>query len=224
MRAVVVITIVGLVVPFAIGFGPGVAAAQVIAALQLLALIAVVLRHRVFGIDTVLERALAYSMLTGLLLGLYVALVAVTDVLFGRSFPAVAAVGVALLALPIRDVLGRATTRFVFGDRDRPQAVLEAVAQRAAEAGAPEEMLSDVLEEIAARLRLSRLVVRTPEQGDVLASGGQHQRPPAPGDRSLAAEDLGEGDAVVLDLVHRGRPVGVLEAGAPARRGPPAPG
>ena len=67
-------------------------------------------------------------------------------------------------------------------------------------------MLSDVLEEVAARLRLSRLVVRTPEQGDVLASGGQHQRPPAPGDRSLAPEDLGEGDVVVLALVHRGRP------------------
>ena len=208
---------VGLSVPFLIGFGPGVAAAQVIASLQLLALIAVVLRHRVFGIDTMLERALAYSMLTGLLLGLYVALVAVSDVLFGRSFPAVAAVGVALLALPIRDGLGRATTRFVFGDRDRPQDVVEAVAQRAAEAGPPEEMLSDVLEEIAARLRLRHLVVRTTGQREVLAGGGPHPADPAPGDGPPAGPDVGDRGAVVLDLVHRGRTVGVLEAGA--RRG-----
>ncbi|MBK9179495.1 MAG: hypothetical protein IPM45_07915 [Acidimicrobiales bacterium] len=208
MRAVVVFAAAGLAVPFVVGLGPGVGAAQVITSLLLLALIAVVLRHGVFGIDTVLERALAYSLLTGLLLVLYVALVALSDVLFERAVPAVVAVSVALAALPIRDVLSRATARFVFGDRDRPQDVVEAVARRAADPGPPEEMLSDVIEEIAARLRLDHVVVRTTGHREALARAGQQQPTPV---------HQIEGDVVHVDLTHRGRLVGVLEAGA--RRG-----
>lgn len=199
MRTVVVISATGLLIPFLFAFGPevGVGAAQILSSLQLLALIAVVLRHQMFGIDTVLERTLAYTMLTGLLLALYVALVALSDLMFGRTLPAVAAVAVALLALPIRDLLGRATTRLVFGDRDRPQDVVEAVARRAADAGPPEEMLSDVLHEVASRLRLSELSVRATPGGQVLAGIGEPD----------------EDGTTALALVHRGRDVGVLVAG-----------
>jgi signal transduction histidine kinase len=206
MRAVLVITVAGVLVPPFVPADGFIWVVQVMGMLQLLALVAVVLRHRLFGIDTLLERALAYSLLTACVLVLYVALAAAADRVFGQDLPAVVAAVVALLALPIRDVLRRWTTRFVFGNRQDPRRVMEVVATRTAGAGSPDEVLAAVLGEIATQLRLTRLSVRS-----------------GPGNRTLTATATGNGDradttaadgagSTRIDLVHRARTVGELVA------------
>lgn len=198
MRRVVVISVLGLLIPSLLLARPELAigVAQVIGALQVLALVAVVLRHRLFGIDSLLERALRYSLLTALLLVLYVALVAAGDSVFDGSVGPFAAVAVALVALPAHDLLSQSVARFMYGDRDHPERVVASVIRRAGVAAAPQDMLRDVLGEIAAGLRLDRLAVCDPADGSVVVQIGEPQAV----------------DGRRFDLIHRGRLVGVLEA------------
>lgn len=198
MRRIVVISLLGLVIPSLMLARPDLAVgvAQVIGALQILAFMAVVLRHRLFGIDSVLERALRYSLLSGLLLLMYVALVAAGDAFFDEALGPFAAVAVALIALPAHDVLGRSVARFMYGDRDHPERVVASVIRRASVAAAPDEMVRDVLGEIAAALRLDHVEICDPVRGDPSVQVGR----------------TGSGRPDRFELVHRGRLVGVLAA------------
>jgi signal transduction histidine kinase len=198
MRRIVVISVLGLVIPSLMLARPDLAVgvAQVIGALQILAFIAVVLRHRLFGIDSLLERALRFTLLTGLLLVLYVALVAVGDAVFDESLGPFAAVAVALVALPAHDVLCRSVALFMYGDRDHPERVVASVIRRAGVAAAPDEMVRDVLGEVAAGLRLDHVAICDSASGKA----------------SVEIGETGSGQPDRFDLIHRGRLVGVLEA------------
>ncbi len=200
MRRVVVIAIAGLFIPIIVASGSAgsVMVGQAIAALQILALLAVVLRHQLFGIDSFFERALRYTLLSLVLLGLYVSLVALGDLVFEKSIGVLAAVMVALVALPARDWLGRIVARFVYGERDNPQHLVEAVAGVASLAASPEDMLDAVLGQISVGLRLPQVRVCTP-------------------DGSTLAETMlwtSSGHGATFELVHRGRLVGVFEVDA----------
>ncbi len=198
MRRIFVISVSGLVIPSLLLARPELAigVAQVIGALQVLALMTVVLRHHLFGIDSFLERALRYTLLTGLLLVLYVALVAAGDAVLGDSVGTFAAVAVALVALPAHDLLCRAVARFMYGDRDQPGRVVSSAIRRAVMAAAPQDMVRDVLGEIAAGLRLDNVAIRDSSGTGLLVQIGRPST--APSDR--------------FDLIHRGRLVGILEA------------
>lgn len=195
---VVAISTVGLIVPVAFAGGSvyGVAIAQLVGVLQVLALVSVVVRHQLFGIDTVVERTVLYSLLAVALLAVYTAVVAFGDVVVGRSLGPIAAVGVALVALPARDGLGRLVARLVYGDRDRPDQMVEAVHRRAVVSGAPVDVLTDVLEELATGLRVPGLAILSPEGVPVASFGA-------------AVPDHSSYDD---ELVHRGRRVGRLIA------------
>jgi signal transduction histidine kinase len=198
MRRIFVISALGLVIPTLMLARPDLAVgvAQLIGALQILAFMAVVLQHRLFGIDSLLERALRYSLLTGLLLVSYVALVAAGDAIFDESLGPFAAVAVALVALPAHDVLSRSVARFMYGDRDRPERVVASVIRRAGVAAAPDEMVRDVLGEIATGLRLDHVAICDPVRGEAFVQIGP----------------TGSGQPVRFDLIHRGRLIGLLEA------------
>ncbi len=179
MRRIVVISVLGLVIPSLFLARPEVAVgvAQVVGALQVLALVAVVLRHRLFGVDTVLERAVLYSMLTGLLLAVYVGLVAAGDLVFEGSVGPFAAVAVAMAALPARDFLARLVARFMYGDRDQPQRIVDSVIRRSGLAAGPHDMVHDVLGEIATGLRFDRLAVCAPDGAVMVQIGAATDRP-----------------------------------------------
>jgi signal transduction histidine kinase len=198
MRRILVVSVAGLVIPALLLARPefAVGTAQVIGALQILTFLAVVLRHQLFGIDSVLERALLYSLLTGLLLGLYAALVAAGDAAFDDSVGPFAAVAVALIALPAHSILSRSVARFMYGDRDQPQRIVASVIRRSSVAAAPGKMLDDVLAEIGSGLALDHLAVTGPDDGQTIAQIGEPR--------------LHEVDR--FELIHRGRLVGELHA------------
>lgn len=211
MRRLFVIWVAATAVPTALfGFGPGLAigVGQITSGLQVLAILTVILRHRLFGIDTLFERALRYSLLTGALLLSYVAIVGLADAVFSRPAGPFAAVVVALVALPARDGLARVVGRFVYGDRRQPERLLDAVAQRARLAAAPEDSVAAALREVAEGLRLEQLAVRTAEDTEPVVQIGdastEHTEHSDRTEHTTRTEHF--------ELVHRGRLVGWLDA------------
>ncbi len=196
MRTIFVLVFGGLWVTLLIA-NPGLAigVGQWVTVLQIAALVWVILRDRLFGIDTLFERALVASLLIGLLLITYAAIVAVGDGLFSASFGPVAAVAVALIALPLRERLGRAVVRFIYGDRDRPDRVVEAVARRVVARTTPDEMVAAVVADVAAGLRLPWIAVDVPNVDGLIAECGTRET---------------EVELESIDLQHLGRSIGHL--------------
>ena len=117
-----------------------------------------VLRRRLWDVDPLINRTLVYGGLTLLVLALYVALVGLAFVLFGKSpNPLLAALTIgmaALLAQPIRARLQHAVNRLMYGDRNDPATVLARLSEQLATAVAPDETLSRLIETVAQALRL----------------------------------------------------------------------
>jgi signal transduction histidine kinase len=196
MRTIFVMTFAGLWVTLLIA-DPGLAigVGQWVTVLQVAALVWVVLRDRMFGIDTLFERTLVTSLLIGLLLVAYASIVAVGDRLFSESVGPFAAVAVALLALPLRERIGRGVVRFVYGDRDRPDRVVEAVARRVVARTTPDEMVAAVVSDVAGGLRLPWIAVDVRNPDGLLAECGTRE----PG---VEPESI--------ELLHLGRSIGHL--------------
>lgn len=199
MRTVFLIMASGLLVAVVSGGDPALAigVGQWITVLQMLALMGLVLRDRLFGIDTFLERALRTSLLVGLLLLVYAAIVAIGDHLFSASVGPLAAVVVALLTLPLRERVSAGVVRFLYGDRDRPDRVVNAVARAATASASAHGMVDAALSTVASGLRLPWLAIALPERDAPVA---EHNAAP-PGV-----------EPVSIDLIHRGRTIGTLLA------------
>ena len=196
MRTILVIMLGGLWATLFVG-DPALAIGigQWVTMLQVATLVWVILRDRMFGIDTLFERALVTTVLIGLLLVTYASIVAVGDRLFSAAVGPVAAVCVALLALPLRERIGRGVIRFVYGDRDRPDRVVDAVARRAVARTTPDQMVAAVVADVADGLRLPWIAVTVPDLDRPFAECGVRAR-----DR----------DTESIELLHLGRSTGHL--------------
>lgn len=128
-----------------------------------LAIAIAILRHHLFDIDTVLNRTLVYGGLSGIIAGIYIAIVAVLGTLFqarGNLLIALVAAGVvAVLFQPLRVWLQRMVDRVMFGERDNPYAVLSRLGQRLETALAPESVLPAVAETVAQALKLPSVAI-----------------------------------------------------------------
>jgi two-component system, NarL family, sensor kinase len=154
------------------------------------------LRHRMFDLDVVVNRAAVHGLLVVSLFGAYVTVVAlVSEVIDGdAAWPAgaVAAVVVAALTGPLLSRLRTGVDRLMYGDRGRPDAVAGRLVV------ATTGVLSDVLGAAAEALRAA---LRVP--GVVVEIGA---------DRGTAGEPRTEGHDADIDL--RGERVGRLVVGA----------
>ncbi len=209
LRPVVVLVLLVLAIVPLIAVGPpgvGVALAQIATVLAIMALIAAVYRHQLLGIERVLDRSIRYVLLGGLLAMLYAALVAAGEYLFGESLGLVAAVTVALVALPLHTRLARAVTTFVYGSGRDTQALVAAISERGQISGSPRELLVDALASLQAGLDLAWVTVTTSDGESREVESGQCP--------------TGEDAADRFDLVHRGHSIGVLAVG-PHRDGEP---
>jgi len=108
-----------------------------------------VLRHRMFGIDVVINRAVAYGVLAAIVTAVYiVAAVAAGSVIGARSHAvvpsAIAAVAVALVLSPVRSWSHRFANRIVYGETKAPYEVLRDFAHQLAVAPPPEGLLPAV--------------------------------------------------------------------------------
>jgi two-component system, NarL family, sensor kinase len=151
-------------------------------------------RHRLYEIDFILNRALVYGTLTICLLVLYAGVVALLGAALRdrASFAAslVAAGVVAVVLAPLRARLQRGVDRMLYGQRGDPFAVMSQLGRRL-ERAAPPEMLPALAEEVAATLKLPRVTIEL-NNGD------------------MAAHGAGGGEPLVLPLAFQGRQVGQL--------------
>jgi signal transduction histidine kinase len=171
VMTVVVLTtsVVGTVFIFAPG-GP--LLAQIGTVVFLAALVALVLRHRVYGIGVVLNRALVYASLSVVVAAVY-GIVVGAVALVGGSVSGIGAFLAALLAAlavaPAYQRVQRWVNRLLYGDRDDPYVVVSRLAAKAETAGSAQDLLERLLEALADALKLPYTALVLTEPGGGLA-------------------------------------------------------
>ena len=127
------------VAPLLIGsyLGPAYLAGEALATVGLAAAIAIaILRHRLFDVDLVISRTVAYALLAALITGFYAAVVVGAGFLAGTASPPRFLLSVAATAIvavtfqPLRARLLRLADRLVFGRRATPYEVLAGFSDR----------------------------------------------------------------------------------------------
>ena len=190
-------------------FDVGAVAAIVSLAFLAATMAVAILRHRLYGLDVFVNRALVFSALTALLGGLYVAAVLGVgsalgqDVQFGAALIATALVAVAFH--PLRDRLQRTVSRLLHGRRDEPYVAIATLGRRLGEAMAPTRVLPVMVETIGDELRLPYVAVELTD---------------APGEPAAVRGTPDAGVALRLPLIHAGERVGTLLIGARAHGEP----
>ncbi len=136
-----------------------------------------ILRHRLFDIDTVLNRTLVYGSLSAIVAGIYIVIVGMLGIIFqaqGNLLIALVAAGaVAVLFQPLRLWLQRVVDRLMFGERDNPYAVLSRLGRRLEAALAPEAVLPTIVETVAHALKLPAVAIAIKED-DRLTAGVEY--------------------------------------------------
>jgi signal transduction histidine kinase len=151
-------------------------------------------RHRLYEIDFILNRALVYGTLTICLLVLYAGVVALLGAAlrdrasFAASLVAAGVVAVALAPLRVR--LQRGVDQMLYGQRNDPFAVMSQLGRRL-ERAAPDQVLPALAEEVAATLKLPRVTIEL-------------------SDGAAATHGAGGGEPLVLPLAFQGQRVGRL--------------
>lgn len=177
--------------PAAIGVG----VAQAANIVGLTALVAVIRRQHLLGVERLLERTLQVTVLAGVLTAVYVAVVASVSSLVDDAVARPAAtVAVAVAVLPARDRLAQLIGRFVYGDRANAGQIVAEIARSATSASTARALLVDALEQLRAGTGSGSATLEVSEHGTVSVG-----RPPSP-----------RAATVCTDLVHRGETVGRL--------------
>jgi signal transduction histidine kinase len=163
-----------------------------------------VLRHRLYDVDRLINRALVYAALTASVVLVYVLVVGYLGLLLrtGESL-VVSLVGTgaaALLFQPLRERLQRAANRLVYGRREEPYAVLSRLGERLEATLAPGAALPAVAETVAQALRAPYAAVRVARAGGIETAA------------SVGAA-AGAGATVTVPLLHQGEVVGELVVG-----------
>lgn len=166
------------------------------------AILAVVLRQRLWGIDLAVGRAALAGSLTAVLVTSYLAVtVAVSLVLPNESVfaQAVAATAVALAVQPVRMWLGRKVHRLVYGDGVDPARAVRILGRHFAGADSPDLLLGELAAGIGTALRLESVEVR--RGGDVIARWGTATGP-------VEEVPVGNGDAALAVTAPPGESLG----------------
>jgi signal transduction histidine kinase len=139
-----------------------------------------ILRHRLWDIDLLINRALVYGALTVSVIGTYVLVVGGLGTAIqgnGNLLVSILATGlVALLVQPLRDRLQRGVNRMMYGERDDPVTVLSRLGQRLEGTLAPDAVLPSLVETVAQTLKLPYVAIQgtteeEPDQPPTIAYG-----------------------------------------------------
>jgi len=162
-----------------------------------------IVRYRLWAIDTIIRRSMAYLLVTVLVAGIFAALAASVAALQGERVGLVtAAVITALVFGPALRRSQHLVDEFFYGHRSDPYRVLSDLSQRLDAVAAPGAVLQTVVTAVADSLRLPYVAIERPGDGSVLARHGD----PQPRDTELGR----------WPLASQGTPVGILVA-APRR-------
>lgn len=117
-----------------------------------------IMRHRLWNIDILINRALVYGTLTTFVVAFYILVVGGLGALFqssGNFFLSLLATGViALVVNPLRLRLQQFVNRLMYGERDDPYKVLSQLSQHLESTQTPDSILSTIVETIAQTLKL----------------------------------------------------------------------
>lgn len=123
-----------------------------------LSLTIAVMRYRLWDVDLLINRALVYATLTGIVIALYVAIVGGLGMLLESNTNTLAsllATGVvAVLFQPLRERIQRNVNRLMYGERDEPYVVLAKLGQRLEATLEPDAVLPAIVETVAQALKL----------------------------------------------------------------------
>jgi two-component system, NarL family, sensor kinase len=162
-----------------------------------------ILRYRLWAIDTVIRRSVAYLLVTVMVAGIFSVFAASVAALEGERVGLVAAAVIAALGFgPALRRSQHLVDEMFYGHRTDPYRALSDLSQRLDAVASPGVVLHTVVTAVAESLRLPYVAIERPGDCSLLA---QH------GDRPLTDEDLGR-----WPLVSQGTPVGTLVA-APRR-------
>jgi signal transduction histidine kinase len=130
-------------------------------------------RHRIWGIDTYVNRALVYVLLTGTLSLLFGLIVGATNLALQSSLGSltspmtiVALTGLfVVIAQPLRDVIQRAVNRYMYGRRDDPYAMVARLGHRLADTLDSSSAISSIVHTIGQELKLSYVAIAIHQTG-----------------------------------------------------------
>jgi signal transduction histidine kinase len=125
-----------------------------------------VVRHRMLDIELVLNRAVAYVVLTGVVVVVYVATVSVLGEVAANKVGITAVAIVALLVASARDRVQRVVDKALYGDRHNPYSVVDRLGQRVDAATGPVDALEQMAVELRDALRLPSVAI-LPESGQL---------------------------------------------------------
>jgi signal transduction histidine kinase len=139
-----------------------------------------ILRYRLYDLDIVLNRAIVYTVLSGLIALSYLALVAFAQVVVGLDrglgTQVVATAVAAATFQPARGRIQRAVDTLFYGDRSRPYEALSRLGVLLEHAPVPETVLPGVVESVASALRLPYVAIELRE-GDGWVTAAAHGEP-----------------------------------------------
>jgi two-component system, NarL family, sensor kinase len=169
------------------------------------AVVAAALRHGLWGVDLVISRTLVYVGLAIVVATGYVAASRVLGEVLGGGTTAqvLAAVGVALLVLPLHTWLGRGVNQLVHGGAEEPLAVLVRTGDRLGAATSPDDLADRVLPSVVEQMARSlhtRGVVLELRDGTVTRHGAEAPDPAS---------------ALAVPLVYAGETLGTLSVWRP---------
>ena len=179
-----------------------------------------VVRHRLFDVDLVLNRALVYGLLAAFVTAVYVAVVIGVGRLVGSGADLVltvtATVLVALGFAPVREWARGLANRWVYGERQAPYEVLTSLGGRLAGALTPDELLPAIAHAAAVGVGAAAAEVRL-----TLPGGTDGERPLA---RRASVHRAAVRRAAVRRAAVRRAAVrrAAVRRGAAVRRAPPS--
>jgi signal transduction histidine kinase len=156
------------------------------------------LRHNLLDVNRVINRALAFALLSGLLAVVYVATIGLAAALFGRrNDPVVTGFGIAAVvaaAYPLRSRLQRAIDRLMYGDRVDPYALSSRLQEQIAVATDRRLVMSTIAETIEDSLKLSgvEIYARRGDDLELASSTGRLERDPLQLPLRHQGEDVGK--------------------------------
>ncbi|MDT0569785.1 histidine kinase [Streptomyces sp. DSM 3412] len=121
------------------------------------------LRHGLFDVELVLGRAIVFTLLSALVLGVYAGVVAGARLIAPGSLTGTCLIAfTALIAANGRGTVQAAVDRTLFGHRHDPYAVVAHVGRRVAPAGEPVEAMQHLVDALRSALRLPYTAFESP--------------------------------------------------------------
>lgn len=137
-------------------------------------LVVPVLRYRLWAIDTILRRSVAYSLVAAALAVVYGLVAAIGSRLVSQTVGTSVAAGIVAVAfVPVRDRARRVIDRLFYGDRSDPYATLRELGRRLGGAGPPGSVLAAIVDTVQTSLRLPYVAIERVADGTVLAASGE---------------------------------------------------